>query len=154
MYVGPVRFANRGLGDRPPIQALALGLSVLFIGIATIGFIPWITRDAPGSFIGQDSDAELFGIFQVSVVHNLFHLSYGLIGLAMARTVRGAKGFVFGGGVGLMALWLAGIVGLLDWLPSNTAHHWLHLVDGIGMVAGGFLLTRRGAQSPPVAVNA
>lgn len=34
---------------------------------------------------GHESHAQLFGIFEVSVLHNIVHLLFGLAGLALAR---------------------------------------------------------------------
>ena len=33
---------------------------------------------SPGGFAGEDSDGSLFGIFQVSILHNLAHLAFGV----------------------------------------------------------------------------
>jgi hypothetical protein len=49
------------------------------------------------AFAGHDLDAKLFGVFQVSILHNIVHLLFG--GVAMARTARTATAFLVGGGV-------------------------------------------------------
>jgi hypothetical protein len=66
-------------------QAAALvGLVFLVVGIA--GFIPGITTDLYDGLevAGHDGDAELLGIFEVSVLHNLVHLAFG-VAAARAR---------------------------------------------------------------------
>jgi uncharacterized protein DUF4383 len=70
------------------------------------------------------------------------HLFFGLVGLALARTWSGARTFLIGGGIIYIALWLLGIVGAADWIPSNTADDWLHLVLGVTMIVLGFVTTR------------
>jgi hypothetical protein len=119
------------------------GAVFLIVGIA--GFIPGITTDAPGNFAGEDSDAELLGIFKVSILHNIVHLLFGIAGLALARTWDGARTFLIGGGIIYLALWVLGIVGGADWIPANSADHWLHFGLGVGLLGAGFLLSREGA---------
>jgi len=86
--------------------------------------------------------AKLLGLFQVSILHNIVHLLFGIVGLALAKTADGARTFLIGGGVVYLVLWLLGIVGGGDWIPVNTADNWLHFVLGIGMVALGFVTGR------------
>ncbi len=70
------------------------------------------------------------------------HLLFGVAGLALAKTADGARNFLIGGGVAYLVLWLLGVVGAGDWIPSNTADNWLHFVLGIGMVGLGFVASR------------
>ena len=37
------------------------------------------------------SEAKLLGIFQVSVLHNIVHILFGIAGLAMAKRVDSAR---------------------------------------------------------------
>jgi hypothetical protein len=130
------------MGDRTLLQTVALLAGVVFLIVGILGFIPGITPDAPGNFAGEESNAELLGIFQVSILHNIVHLLYGIAGIALARTWDGARTFLIGGGVIYLVLWLLGLFGALNWLPANDADHWLHFVLGAGMVAAGYLLSR------------
>ncbi len=128
--------------DRDLLVTVARLFGIAFLLVGILGFIPGITTDAPGDFAGEDSDAELLGLFKVSVLHNLVHLLFGIAGLALARTWEGARLFLIGGGVIYLLLWVVGLIGGLDWLPTNSADHWLHFALGAAMVAGGFLLGR------------
>jgi hypothetical protein len=56
---------------------------------------------------------------------------------------------MIGGGVIYLALFLLGIVGGLDWLPSNTADHWLHVGLGVTMVGIGYVLGREEGTAVP-----
>ena len=129
-------------GERDMLVTIARLFGIAFLLVGILGFIPGITSDAPGDFAGEDSEAELLGIFGVSVLHNIVHLLFGIAGLALARTWDGARLFLIGGGVIYLALWVIGLVGGLEWLPSNSADHWLHFALGAAMVAAGFLLGR------------
>src|SRR3954451_17614761 len=68
----------------------------LLVGIA--GFIPGITSNYDDlSFAGHTSDAKLVGVFEVSVLHNIVHLLFGVVGLAMARGADTARTYLLGG---------------------------------------------------------
>jgi hypothetical protein len=128
--------------QRTPLQTVALLTGIVLLLVGILGFIPGITSDAPGSFSGRDSDAELFGIFQVSILLNIVHLLYGLVGIALATTWDGARTFLIGGGVIFLLLWILGLIGGTNWIPTDAADDWLHFVLGVGMVGAGFLLGR------------
>ena len=129
--------------SRTTVQTLAMVVGAVFLAVGILGFIPGITTDYDElAFAGEDSTAKLFGIFQVSILHNIVHLLFGIAGLALARTVDGARTFLIGGGVIYLGLWLLGIVGGGDWIPVNTADNWLQLALGAGMIALGVLTGR------------
>jgi hypothetical protein len=130
--------------DRTPVQNVARLVGIVFLLVGIAGFIPGITTNLYDGleFAGNDGDAELLGIFKVSILHNIVHGLFGIAGLALAATASGARTFLIGGGVIYIALWLLGLVGGADWIPSNTADDWLHVALGVGMIALGFGLTR------------
>jgi hypothetical protein len=135
--------------DRTPVQSLAALIGAVLLAVGVLGFIPGITTHYSDlAFAGDGSDAKLLGIFQVSVLHNIVHLLFGIAGLGLARTWEGARLFLIGGGVVYLALWILGIVGGGDWIPVNSADDWLHFVLGIGMVGLGFVTTRERAVAP------
>src|SRR5215213_3500850 len=125
------------------VQSLAALVGAVFLAVGVLGFIPGITTHYGDlGFAGDGSDAKLLGVFQVSVLHNIVHVLFGLAGLGLARTWEGARNFLIGGGVAYLLLWILGLVGAGDWIPSNTADDWLHFVLGVGMVGLGFVATR------------
>jgi hypothetical protein len=129
--------------ERTPAQSLAALLGAVFLAVGVLGFIPgFTTHYGDMTFAGDGSDSKLIGVFQVSVLHNIVHVLFGLAGLALARTWEGARTFLIGGGVVYLLLWLLGLVGGADWIPANSADDWLHFVLGIGMVGLGFVTTR------------
>ena len=140
--------ARRNPADgRAPVRRAATGVGVIFLVIGVLGFVPGVTSNFGGlSFAGHQSDARLLGVFQVSVLHNVVHLLFGVAGLAMSRTVTGARTFLVGGGAIYLVLWLYGLVvdqrSAANFVPVNGADNWLHLLLGVGMIALG-LLTRR-----------
>jgi hypothetical protein len=127
-----------------PVQHTARLVGIVFLLVGIAGFIPGLTTDLYEGleFAGDDGTSELLGIFQVSVLHNIVHGLFGLAGLALAATASGARTYLIGGGAIYLGLFLLGIVGGGDWIPSNTADNWLHLLLGAGMVGLGVLTTR------------
>jgi hypothetical protein len=134
--------------DRTPVQAIAMLVGATFLLVGILGFIPGITTNYDDlKFAGDDSQAELLGIFNVSILHNIVHLLYGIAGLALARTWQGARTFLIGGGIIYLGLWILGLVGGAEWVPTNDADDWLHLALGVGMIGLGIVTTRtRGAM--------
>ena len=129
--------------DRSTVQTAAMLVGAVFLAVGILGFIPGITTNYDElAFAGEDSTAELLGIFQVSILHNIVHLVFGIAGLALARTIDGARVFLIGGGAIYLALGLLGLVGGADWIPVNTADNWLHFALGAAMLALGYLTGR------------
>ncbi len=127
----------------PLIRSLAAFAGIVFVLVGICGFIPRLTTHVHElRFAGHGSATKLFGTFQVSVVHNLVHLLFGVVGLGLARSVDGARRFLAGGGVVYLTLWVVGVIGAGDWIPVNTADNWLHFLLGIGMLAAGFAAVR------------
>src|SRR3954452_7172087 len=116
---GPIRkdsfmATSRASGDvtstRTPVRTAALAVSVVFLLVGVLGFIPGVTTHYGNmTFAGHQSDAHLLGVFQVSILHNVVHLLFGVVGLLMARTATGAKAFLIGGGAIYLVLWVYGL---------------------------------------------
>jgi hypothetical protein len=140
------RTTTDGLRGRPTVQLLATLVAATFVLVGIIGFIPGLTTNLYDGleFAGEDGDAEIFGVFETSVLHNLVHGLFGLVGLALARTWSGARTFLIGGGIIYLALWLIGLFGGLNWIPVNDPDDWLHFVLGVAMIGLGFATTREG----------
>lgn len=143
-------FADRGVGGRSLVQTAALLVGVVFLAVGILGFVPGITThygDMSGA--GHESMAKLLGVFQVSVLHNIVHLLFGVIGIAMSRADASARTFLVGGGVIYLVLWVYGLAidlhSSANFVPVNTADNWLHFLLGAGMVALGVVLGKRSA---------
>ncbi|MFJ6095594.1 DUF4383 domain-containing protein [Williamsia muralis] len=132
---------------RSPVQLAALAVGAVFLLVGILGFIPGITTDYDTmSFASHHSDAKLLGIFNVSILHNLVHVAFGVAGIVLARAAATAKSYLIVGGVIYLALWLYGLVidkdSAANFVPVNSADDWLHFALGVGMVALGVLLGR------------
>ena len=135
---------------RTAVQKAAAVVGVVFLLVGVLGFVPGITTNYDTlSFASHHSEAELLGLFQVSVLHNIVHLLFGIAGLALARTVSGARNYLVVGGIVYLVLFVYGLLvgqeSAANFVPVNTADDVLHLVLGLGMIGLGVALTRRRA---------
>lgn len=122
-------------------------VGVVFLVVGVLGFIPGITTNyGDMSFAGHMSHAKLIGLFQVSILHNIVHLLFGVAGVLAAKTVANSRTYLVVGGIIYLVLWIYGLVTANDssanFVPLNTADDWLHLVLGVGMIALGLILPR------------
>ncbi len=134
--------------NRSPVQTVAMIVGVAFLAVGILGFIPGITTNLYDGldFAGHEGNAELLGIFQVSILHNLVHILFGVAGILLAATWGGARLFLIGGGAIYLVLWIYGL--LIDktsnanFVPLNSADDWLHFALGAVMVVAGLALGR------------
>ena len=133
--------------DRSAVQSAALLAGIVFLAVGILGFVPGITTHYGDlSFAGHDSGAKLLGVFQTSILQNVVHLLFGLVGIAMARSWEGARTFLIGGGVIYLVLFVYGLLAHGDssanFIPVNSADNVLHAALGVGMIALGWVLGR------------
>lgn len=133
-------------------RSLAVVVGTAFLLLGLLGFIPGITdhHDAL-RFAGRSSGAMLFGLFRVSILHNLIHLAFAAAALASSSTDASARRFLSGAGVASLALWTLGVSAGADWLPVNADDNWLHLGLGVAALALCYLAAadaRPGAVAP------
>ena len=133
--------------ERSPIQSVAMLVGVVFIVVGILGFIPGITTNYDDlKFAGHNSDAQLLGIFDVSILHNIVHMLIGVAGIVLARTIDGARTYLIGGGLVYLVLFVYGAIWHgetgSNWIPVNWADNVLHLALGAGMVVIGVALSK------------
>ncbi|GHF47554.1 hypothetical protein FHX82_001431 [Amycolatopsis bartoniae] len=131
---------------RRPVQTFALVVGVVFLLAGILGFIPGITTHYDQlTFGGHHSGALLLGVFNVSILHNLVHLVFGIAGLVLARGPGGSRGYLVIGGFIYLLVCVYGLVidnhSAMNFLPVNGADDWLHFGLAVGMVALGVLGT-------------
>ena len=102
---------------------------------------------ATSTFATDESKAELLGLFQVSILHNLVHALFGVAGLIAAKSWAASKNYFIWGGVVYLILWIYGLIidddSKANFIPVNVNDNWLHFVLGVAMIAAGYLLSRR-----------
>jgi len=128
---------NTSLAHRSLVQYGSMAVGAVFLLVGILGFIPGVTTDHDTlTFAGHESGAKLIGLFNVSILHNIVHLLFGIAGIAMARTANTARTFLVGGGVIYLVLWVYWLVidqqSMANFIPVNSADNWLHFVLASG----------------------
>ena len=113
-------------------KTLAIVFGAVFVLVALLGFI-----DSP---IAGES-----GLFQTDTLHDIVHLLFGIILLAVAFTApaRSAAWLKIIGAIYLVLAVLGFLTipeggELLGLVLMNTADHWLHVVLGVVLLLAGF----------------
>jgi hypothetical protein len=124
-------------------QLVAAVVGLVFLLVGLLGFIPGVTTDYALLAAGHHTGAQLFGVFEISLLQNIVYLAFGFGGLLFPRTERGAQVYLVVGGILYLGLWLYGLLIDFDspanFLPVNAADNWLHLGLGVAMVILGFV---------------
>jgi hypothetical protein len=132
------------------VYALVFGATLLLAGI--IGFF-YSADFSTGDDAGRDA---LIGAFDVNGWHNIVHIASGVLGLALARSWRGARLYAYGFGAVYLAVTVWGFVigdgeSIAGLIPINTADNFLHLAIALlGIIAG----IATPAAPPPTTVDA
>ncbi|SJZ88384.1 protein of unknown function [Marinactinospora thermotolerans DSM 45154] len=143
--IGTGRGSGIGRTRRSLAQTFAAIVGAVFLLVGILGFIPGITTNYDMMEIaGHHSEAKLLGLFQVSVLHNIVHLLFGIVGLATAAVgAAAARMYLLIGGIIYLLLWLYGLAidheSAANFVPLNNADNWLHLILGLGMIALWYL---------------
>ncbi len=128
------------------VRCAAPFVGSLLIGWGLLGFIPAVTSGTHAmQLVADRPGVALFGIFAVSLLHNLFHIVLVLRGLLLARSHGRSRAYLLAGGAVLLGLWLRALLtGPL--VPGESADAWLHFGTGITMVI--LALTLAGSRVP------
>lgn len=126
------------MDERSPAQVytLVIGLTLVVIGIA--GFF-YIASFSSGADAERDA---VLGIFDVNGWHNVLHIASGAIGLVLADSYAGARGYALGLGAVYLVLAVLGFIAgdgdeILDVIPVNTEDNLLHLLIGAAGIGAG-----------------
>jgi hypothetical protein len=115
----------------PQMLALAFGVVYLLVGI--VGF--FITGfDA----FADNTQDEMILVFMINPLHNIVHIVIGLAGIALSRTLAGARTYGWLLAVGYGAAFVYGLIAAgkdWDFLNINAADNVLHIATAvIGLV--------------------
>ena len=126
-----------------PVQKAAGAVGAVFLLVGIAGFVPGVTTHPEDLMLaGHESEAMLLGLFQVSVLHNIVHLGFGVAGLVLARAWSTAKNFLVVGGalyavVGIYGLLVHDRTDVSNFLPVNSPDNVLHFALAVGMIGLG-----------------
>ena len=111
----------------PEILGLAFGAIYLLVGI--VGFFITGFDDFAGN--GQH---EMLLFFMINPLHNIVHILIGVAGLALSRTLSGARTFGWLLAVGYGAAFIYGLLAVgedWDFLNINGADNVLHILSAV-----------------------
>jgi hypothetical protein len=135
------------------VYALVFGATLVLAGI--VGFL-YSADFSTGSAAADPGNRDaLIGVFDVNGWHNVVHILSGLLGLALARSWRGARLYAWGFGLVYLVVTAIGFSlgsghAILGLIPVNTEDNFLHLaISLLGIVAA--LATR--SAPPPTLVS-
>ena len=141
------------------LQTFAKIFGVVFLLVGISGFIPSLTtpHDHPGAndVMVNAGLGALMGLFAVNVLHNLFHVAFGIWGLVAARSFGSARLYARGVAVIYTALAIFGLIPAAKlWttfglIPLYGNDVWLHIV--LAAVAAYFGFMHRDAAAEPTA---
>ena len=137
---------NTHSGARPWPQTLGLAFGAIYLLVGIVGF--FVTGF--DNFAGHTDETLI--IFQINPLHNVVHILIGVVGLALSRTLAGARTFGLLLAVGYGAAFLYGLFATgADWdiLNLNWADNILHLASAIvggAIVAGSRKFTGHGSR--------
>ncbi len=115
------------------VRKFAMFAGVQFIIFGILGFLPGVTQPPPAGAPDLAVDSGygfLLGLLPVNVLHNLFHLGSGIVGVAASRSFSGARMFSRGLAVIYGVLTLMGLIpglnttfGLIPIYGADVAYH-------------------------------
>jgi hypothetical protein len=120
-------------------QQLALAFGVVYTLIGVIGFFITGFGDFFGNANGMpmEHDETLLG-FMINPMHNVVHILVGVAGIALSRTLRGARTYGWLLAVGYGAAFVYGLIASgkdWDFLNINQADNVLHIATAlVGLV--------------------
>jgi hypothetical protein len=123
---------NTGGGRRSMTwpQTLALVFGAVYLVVGIIGFF-WTGFD---NFAGNSQHEMLIGLFMINPLHNIAHILVGVLGLALARTLAGARTYGWLLAVLYAALFVYGLIAVgksWDFLNINAADNVLHIATAV-----------------------
>ena len=127
-------------------ESLAGLVGLAFVIVGVMGFVPGVVQHYDQlRWWKNGSGAQLFGVFQTSILHNLVHLGFGAVGLLAAKTAVTARAYLSGGGILYFTLGIYGLLidrfGNSNVVPVDRADDWLHVGLGVAMIYAGLAVT-------------
>jgi hypothetical protein len=123
--------------------ALILGIGFLVVGIA--GFVPGLLSPMETDLAVNAMSGRLLGLFPVNILHSLFHVVFGIWGIAAYRSWSGARAYCRVTAVVYAVLVVCGLIpGLSTFfglIPLHGHDIWLHALIAIPAAYFGWAAT-------------
>jgi hypothetical protein len=122
-------------GARPGMtwpQMLALAFGVVYLLVGIVGF--FITGFDGFTSNQTDGNMDKLLVFMINPLHNVVHILIGLAGIALSRTLAGARTYGWLLAVGYGAAFVYGLIAAgedWDFLNINAADNVLHIATAV-----------------------
>ncbi|MGY1694070.1 DUF4383 domain-containing protein [Geodermatophilus sp. SYSU D00814] len=117
-------------------QTLALVFGVVYLLVGIVGF--FITGFDGFASNRTDGNEDMLLVFMINPLHNVVHIVIGVAGIALSRTLAGARTYGWLLAIGYGAAFVYGLVAIgqdWDFLNINAADNVLHVATAvIGLV--------------------
>ncbi len=133
-----------------PGQYFALTIGILFVLIGVAGFFPELVKpaaiDPDAAGLGTlNGYGDLFGLFPINVLHNIVHLTVGVLGMLASVSLSSSRLYsgvlaLFYGVLALMGLFPPTQTSL-GFIPIFGNDIWLHAVTAAVAAYFGFFAT-------------
>jgi len=138
------------MAERSPAQVYALVIGATLVLAGILGFF---YNASFGTGDGTERDAVL-GILDVNGWHNVIHVASGALGLALAGSYDGARGYALGFGAVYLVVTVLGFAAgdgeeIFNLIPVNTEDNVLHLLIALAGLGAG--LATPATQAPSTA---
>src|SRR5215217_7440064 len=131
-------------------RRFAMILGVAFLLVCVLGFIPGVTQmhtdhTSEHLTVGGPGHGNLLGLFHVNLMHNLVHLLFGVMGIAMARSLSSARAYARIVAVAYLLLAVMGMIAAANMqntfglVPIHGNDVWLHALIGLAAAYFGFV---------------
>jgi len=113
-------------------QTLALAFGVVYLLVGIVGF--FITGFDGFVSNRTDGNEDMLLIFMINPLHNVVHILIGLAGIALSRTLAGARTYGWLLAVGYGAAFVYGLIAIdqdWDFLNINGADNVLHIATAV-----------------------
>ena len=113
-------------------QMLALAFGVVYLLVGVVGF--FITGFDGFVSNRTDGNMDTLLVFMINPLHNIVHIVIGLAGIALSRTLAGARTYGWLLAVGYGAAFVYGLIAAgqdWDFLNINAADNVLHIATAV-----------------------
>lgn len=131
-------------------RTFALIAGIVFLGAGFAGFVPALLTPLDRELAVPAMQGRLLGLFPTNVLHNLFHIAFGVWGIIAYRNVVWATLFARTTAVIYGLLIIAGLIPMLDTMfgliPIYGHDVWLHAILAVAAAYFGFFTTEPEAE--------
>jgi Domain of unknown function (DUF4383) len=135
-------------------RQFVLVFGIVYVAVGVLGFVPGINQPPPAGappLVVNAFYAFLLSLFAINVLHNLFHIVVGLIGIGVQGSQAGARLYCRVLAVVFVLLTVFGLVPMLNTtfglIPLYGLDAALHALTAVALAYFGWLARPAGSQA-------